>query len=124
MLFKDYHIEQIRDGEKTVTRREWSDDYNPPVEGGVYRATTNLFVPHEECDCYIRVLDVYDQSLGEMTDEDAREEGDYESVGEFRTGYERVYGEGTWDPEKVVTVVEFEYAGRELPGQKAAPGGV
>ena len=114
MLFKDYHIPMIRSGSKTVTRREWDDDYNPPGAGGVYRATTNLFIPHKDCDCYIRVLDVYQEALGEMGDEDAQAEGDYDTLEEFREAYEEVYGDGAWDPEKVVYVVEFEYAGRSL----------
>lgn len=114
MLFKDYHIEQIREGEKTVTRREW--DRRQATPGNVYIAATEMFTSHEEADCYIRVKDVYDQPLGDMTDADARAEGDYDSLSEFRDGYERVYGEGAWDPEKVVTVVEFEYEGQERPG--------
>lgn len=63
----------------------------------------------KEADRYIQVLDVYEQPLGEMTDENTQSEGDYD----FRDGYEKVYGEGAWDPEKVVMVVEFDYVGRE-----------
>lgn len=115
MLFKDYHIGMIRNGEKTATRREWDEDYNPPCEGGVYRAATELFVSHEECDCYIKINSIYDQALGAMSYTDALKEGDYDSVEEFKRGYEKVYGNGAWDPEKVVTVVEFEYVGQSLP---------
>lgn len=113
MLFQSYHLRMIRDGEKTVTRREW--ERRQAVPGNVYQATTEMFVPHEECDCYIRATDVYQQPLGEMTDEDAQSEGDYDNLEEFRDGYEKVYDEGSWDPEKVVWVVEFEYVGRERP---------
>lgn len=113
MLFKDYHISQIRNGEKTVTRREWEARQVKP--GGVYIASTEMFTSHEEADCYIEVLDVYQQPLGEMDDVDARAEGEYEDLEDFRAGYEKVYGEGSWDPEKVVWVVKFVYAGRELP---------
>ncbi|PSP80146.1 ASCH domain-containing protein [Halobacteriales archaeon QS_1_68_20] len=115
MLFKEYHIPLIRSGSKTVTRREWDENYSGPNVGTVVAATTALFTSDEEADCYIRVLDTYEESLGEMTDEDAQKEGDYEDLEDFREGYERVYGEGAWDPEKVVTVVEFEYVGRERP---------
>ena len=111
LLFKPYHIEQIRSGSKTVTRREWD---TPRVKGGnTYIAATELFTSHEEADCYVKVRQIYSQRLGEMTDEDAREEGNYETVEEFREGYERVYGMGSWDPEKWVYVVEFEYVGTE-----------
>lgn len=113
MLFKPYHIDQIRSGSKTVTRREWKR--RQAVAGNVYIATTEMFTPDEEADCYIRATDVFDQPLGEMTDADARREGEYGSLEEFKQGYEKVYGAGSWDPEKTVTVVEFEYVGRTRP---------
>lgn len=112
MLFKPYHIEQIRDGRKTATRREWSEDYNAPNVGSVIPATTKLFVPDNETDCYIRIVDHHRERLGDLTDADAQKEGDYETVAEFREGYRRVYGYGAWDPDKTVDVVEFEYVGR------------
>jgi len=115
MLFKDYHIPMIRSGSKTVTRREWSEDYHPPNEGSVVAATTDLFTRDEDADCYIRIRSIYDQPLGDMSDEDAQSEGDYESMSEFREGYEKVYGDGAWNPDKVVTVVEFDYVGCERP---------
>lgn len=113
MLFRDYHLPMIRSGSKTVTRREWNR--RQVVPGNVYIASDKMFTSDEEADCYIRVLEVHKQALREMTDEDARREGDYEDLAEFREGYERVYGEGSWDPEKVVTVVEFEYIGTTRP---------
>lgn len=115
MLFKDYHIPMIRSGSKTVTRREWAENYGRPNVGTVQIASDEMFTSDEDADCYIRILDVYDQPLGEMTHEDARAEGDYIGLGEFKEGYEAVYGDGSWDDEKVVTVVEFEYVGRERP---------
>ena len=113
MLFTDYHISQIRSGSKTVTRREW--ERRRAVPGNVYIASTEMFTSHDEADCYIRVTDVYQQPLGEMSDEDARWEGEYEDLADFRAGYEMVYGEGSWAPSKTVWVVEFEYVGRERP---------
>jgi len=115
MLFKAYHLPMIRSGSKTVTRREWADGYARPNEGSVQIASDEMFTSDEEADCYIRILSVYDQPLGEMSDEDARAEGEYEDLEDFRAGYEKVYGEGAWDPEKEVAVVEFEYVGRERP---------
>lgn len=109
MLFKPYHIPQIRSGSKTVTRREWKTEYNGPLPGRIHPATTELFVPKEACDCWIRVTDRYEQPLGDIDDEDAQREGDYGSREEFIEGYEAVYGEGAWQPEKTVHVVEFEY---------------
>lgn len=118
MLFKDYHIPMIRSGSKTATRREWSENYAGPNVGSVVAATTELFVSDEEADCYIRITDRYQQRLGEMTEEDAQAEGDYRDLYDFKTAYEDVYGEDSFDPWKVVDVVEFEYVGRERPEEQ------
>lgn len=120
MLFKDYHIPMIRSGSKTVTRREWDDNYAGPNVGTVVAATTALFTPDAEADCFIRITDRYEQALGEMTDADAQAEGDYEDLDEFRAAYAEVYGDGAYDAEKEVTVVEFEYVGRERPEAETA----
>jgi uncharacterized protein YhfF len=113
MLFREPgHIEAIREGAKTVTRRDWADNYNRPNEGSVHQATTAMFTSDAECDCFIRIEAVYQQPLGEMTDEDARAEGGYD-MADFREAWLRINGE--WDPEQVVDVVEFEYVGRERP---------
>lgn len=108
----------IRNGEKTVTRREWSKNYARPNAGSIQIASTEMFTKDEDADCYIRIRDVYDQPLAAMTDEDAQQEGDYETLEEFRDGYEDVYGEGAWEPAKIVAVVEFEYVGRERPREQ------
>lgn len=124
LIHKDYHIPMIRSGSKTETRREWKENYAGPVVGSVHMAVSAGMMPegaspihasHDDCDCYVQVRAKYRQALGDMTDENARNEGDYESVEEFQAGYERVYGDGAWDAEKVVTVVEYVYVGREMP---------
>lgn len=112
MLFKPYHIPMIRSGSKTVTRREWKDTYPGPNIGSIVAAKTELFKPNTECDCFIRITDKYTQYLGDMTDEDATKEGDYADLYDFKAGYEKVYGDGSFDPWKEVTVVEFEYVGK------------
>lgn len=128
MLFKPRHIELIREGEKTETRREWSEDYHPPRIGKVVIAQyarddlegSPIFMSDDEADCYIRILDIYQQALGMMSDVNAQREGDYQDVDDFREGYESVYGDGAWDPAKVVHVVRFEYVGRERPYPQAS----
>lgn len=110
MLFKPEHIAAIRTGAKTATRRNWDENYGRP-NPGAHMATTEMLVSHENCGCYIVVTDVYQQPLGEMTEEDAHKEGDY-SLEEFREVWEKINGDGSWDPELVVDVVEFEYGGR------------
>jgi hypothetical protein len=120
MIFQDHHREQIRSGEKTMTRRGW--DENQVTHGKTYRATRGgnveqgMFVPRAECDCFIRVTDVYEQLLGEMTEEDAAREGGY-TLAEFREQWTEI--NDVWDPELLVWVVEFEYAGDTDPREKA-----
>lgn len=115
MLFKPPHIPMIRSRSKTETRREWAEDYSGPNVGTVVAAKTDLLKPDAECDCFIRIVDKREERLGDMTDEDARAEGDYEDLDEFKAVYREVYGDDAWDPAKVVTVVEFEYVGRRRP---------
>lgn len=105
----------IRSASKTVTRREWADEYPRPNIGSVQIASKDMFTSDEEANCYIRILDIADQPLGDMTCQDARKEGDYEDLEAFRVAYEDVYGEGTWDEQKTVAVVRFEYVGRSRP---------
>lgn len=112
MLFKPHHIEAIRTGEKTATRRQWADEYNRPNVGSVQMATTDMFTPDEECDCYIRITAVYQQALSEMTAADAQAEGGY-TLKEFEQVWDEIVGE--YDPEAVVDVVEFEYVGHSRP---------
>lgn len=115
LLFKPHHIEQIRAGEKTVTRRVWAENYARPNVGSVQAAVTDMFTTLDEADCFIGIADIRQEPLGEMSDADAQKEGDYESVAEFREAWEDINGEGSWDPEQVVDVVAFEYIGRRHP---------
>lgn len=100
MIFQAHHREQIRTGEKTMTRRDWDDNRVTP--GKTYRATLGgnveqgMFVTREACDCFIRVTDVYEQSLGDIDAEDADREGGY-SLSEFREKWAEINDE--WNPE-------------------------
>lgn len=113
MLFRNEHIEQIRAGEKTATRRTWDRRHVRP--GGTYIASTEMFTSHTEADCYIRVTDIRIERLGDMTETDAQAEGGY-SLEEFREVWRDI--NGGWDPAIDVYVVEFEYAGRTRSGQE------
>jgi hypothetical protein len=103
MLFETHHIKLIVDGEKTATRRRW--DSSQVIEGNSYRACESLFTPREESPAYIVVNDVYQEQLGEMTEQDAQKEGRY-SLDEFRTLWKEMHGE--WNPQETVWVVEFD----------------
>lgn len=117
LLFKPRHIDAIRSGTKTATRRDWAENYPRPSPGDVRMAVTEMFTTDDECDCYLRVTDVYQEPLGEMDHEDARKEGGYD-MADFRDAWREINGE--WDPELVVDVVEFEYIGRERPAEAEA----
>lgn len=117
LLFKPEHIEAIRAGTKTVTRRDWADGYPRPNVGSTRGATTEMFQTREEIDCWLRILDVYEEPLSEMTNEDARKEGGY-GMADFREAWRDINGE--WNPELVVDVVVFEYVGRERPEADSA----
>lgn len=103
MLFQSEHIEQIKRGEKTETRRDWK---RPQVrEGGSYRATTHMLTPREEAPAFITVTDVHRERLGELDAAAADREGGY-SVAEFRDLWRDLHGE--WDPSIEVYVIRFE----------------
>jgi hypothetical protein len=116
MIFQSEHREQIRTDEKTMTRRQWDD--NRVTVGKTYRATRGgnveqgMFTPRSECNCFIRVTDVYREALGEMDAADARREGSY-TLAEFRDAWQAINGE--WNADEQVWVVAFEYAGDSDP---------
>jgi hypothetical protein len=110
MLFQPEHIDQIRRGEKTQTRRDWSENYARPNVGSIQIASTEMFTSDAEADCYIRITDHWREQLGDMLPTDAEAEGGY-SLAEFREVWAELHGE--WDPDLHVDVVEFEYVGTE-----------
>jgi hypothetical protein len=110
MIFQSEHRDQIRSGEKTMTRRAW--EKRQAVPGNTYQASRGMFTKNEDCDCFIRATDVYQERLGDMSEADAGREGNY-SLAEFRDVWRDMHGE--WDADEQVWVVEFEYAGDSDP---------
>jgi len=117
LLFAEEHIKKIRAGEKTVTRRDWDPNYNRPREGVVHGASTEMFQTRQEVHCWIRIETVRQERLGNMRPADARAEGGY-SLPEFQALWKDL--NGWWDPDAVVDVVEFDYAGWEPPEKQRA----
>lgn len=105
MLFLSEHIEMIKNGTKTVTRRRWKR-WAVKV-GGVYACQTKMFQKKEDCEVFIRVTDRYYQPLRHMRPWDAHLEGGY-SLEEFKELWEEITGE-PWNPKDRVHVIEFEY---------------
>jgi uncharacterized protein YhfF len=117
LLFQPEHVESIRAGTKTATRRDWAEAYGRPAVGSVRMAVTEPFTSDDECDCYIAIEDVYRQPLGAMDEADARAEGGY-TLAEFRDAWREINGDGAWNGETVVDVIEFRYVGRRRPTER------
>ena len=99
LLFRKCHKSTILADAKTATRRNWESRRARP--GAVHRCQLKLF---GEPFAHVLIDDVYQQRLGEMTEDDARREGRY-TLAEFRTLWEEM--NGSWDPDLEVWVVEF-----------------
>ena len=100
LLFKKQFINKIREGTKTQTRRL----KQPKVKiGKTYklRQDYRTHLPDR-----IRITDIYQQYLGDMTEEDIKNEGFIKNE-EFTQTWTQIYG--TYDPEEFIWVVEFRY---------------
>ena len=106
MLFKPEHIKMIKAGKKTVTRRLWKKPH--AKTGGVYPVQVTMFQPKIECPL-IQATGVYQQRLGDMTEEDADKEGGY-TLKEFKQVFEDIT-KTVWEDDLVVWVVEFRIEG-------------
>lgn len=103
MIFTKEHIEKIREGRKTETRRIWK---RPHVKvGGIYGIRSDRFKPVAEDAPRIRVIGMHQEPLLLMTDEDAIREG-CRGMEEFRQIWVKLHG--SWDPLQKVHVVRFK----------------
>ena len=103
-LFKRRHIRKIREGQKTQTRRTHKRTWK---EGRTYAIRDNWFgnpLGH------IKIIRKFQQKLGEISPEDVKKEG-YNSLEEFRKAWIEI--NGSWTPEQIVTIYEFEYVKRK-----------
>lgn len=101
MLFKPEHIEPIQRRKKTQTRRTGKKRW---IVGNCYQCKTS-FKKGEKPFAYIRVTDLREEFLGQITDEDARKEG-YPHIPAYKKAFKWIYG--SWDPHQIVWVVDFE----------------
>ena len=102
LLWKKEYIGRILSGEKTATRRRT----RPMVRvGGSYLIRDGFFTHLDE---RITVDRLYEQRLGEMTEEDAGREG-AQSREAFIREWAGLYGQ--FNPEESVWVVEFRLSG-------------
>ncbi len=101
LLFKPFHIEPIRNGLKTSTRRRWKRCR--VRTGSIQRCQTALFT--KDHFAKVRIRRTSQQPLNEMKDEDYRKEGGYTKQS-FIDAWRRI--NGSYDPLEVVWVIEFE----------------
>jgi len=101
MMFKKDLLEMVLSGAKTQTRRLHK---NVLKVGRIYSVKRNWFNCTGD---YIRIVRVYRQKLGDVSEEEAVKEG-FSSLEEFQKAWIRI--NGIWDPEMEVVVYEFELA--------------
>jgi len=90
-------------GRKTQTRRLPSKSANYQV-GRIYSIIDCWFTKAQG---YILITRKFNQKLGEISLEDVKKEG-YNTLQEFCRAWEEVNGQGSWDPQQIVTAYEFE----------------
>lgn len=100
MLFKTEHIEMIKKGTKTQTRRNWKRRMVKP--GGIYKVKTKML--SKDYHCKIKVISVNKEKLFDMNEDDFIAEG-YTDPNEFWDIWEKINGK----PENIcVYVIDFE----------------
>ena len=98
LAFTHRHYQAVVSGEKQQTTRRRVD---PRIEAGnIVRADVIQFADLE-------ITDVIRKRLGEMTEDDARQEGNY-TLEEFKELWQRSYG--GWNPDELVTIIRFQVA--------------
>jgi hypothetical protein len=102
LLFKRLFISKIREGFKTQTRRL----KKPRLTlGKIYNLRENYksVLPDK-----ILITDLFQQFLGEISQEDIHKEG-FESKQQFIEVWTEIYG--YYDPNDLIWVIEFQYIG-------------
>jgi len=108
MMFNKDLLEMVLSGRKTQTRRRHKHLLK---EKQKYVVKRNWY---KNTEYYIQIKKVYPQKLGDVSEEEAIKEG-FSGLDEFRDVWIRI--NGSWDPEMVVTVYEFELA--EPPSKRS-----
>lgn len=103
LLFKPPHATLTCRGLKTATRRKGARRWRV---GAVHKCYTRVPFARGGSKPFaaIRILSVERQTLGDMTEDDARKEGGY-TLAEFRQLWCEMHG--GWNPCEEVWVVEF-----------------
>lgn len=102
ILYHVDHVQPILEDIKIKTRRRGMKRWNV---NSIHRAKTKMI--RQDYFALLRILTVHREPLGAMTEKDAWEEGGYTLSG-YRGVWEKINGKGSWDPDLVVWVVQFE----------------
>jgi len=106
MLFREKHIKQILNGEKTMTRRLPGKSANYQI-GRVYTIRPCRFAKPA---AQILIIRKFRQKLGEISTGDMKKEG-YNSLDEFQAAWIKI--NGSWKPEQIVTCYEFKLVNKK-----------
>lgn len=101
MIFKEYHIEKILRGKKTMTRLLHK---RPCRVGRRYRIQRSWY---KWTDIQILITRRFRQRLGDISPQGIRKEG-YSTLEGFKEAWIEI--NGRWDPDMVVWAYEFERA--------------
>lgn len=111
MFFSRSNLERLLRGKKTQTRR-LSGRYQV---GRTYGVRTWIY---EKSLARIRITGKRQETLGEISEEDARREG-YKDAEEFKRAWSELHRKMGWQPGLLVWVYDFELveapAGEKLP---------
>lgn len=102
ILFHPEHVQPILTNLKIKTRRLGEKRWKV---NSVHKAKIAMI--SKDYFALLRVLTLHQEPLGAMTETDAREEGGY-TLERYKEEWERINGDGSWDPDLVVWVVQFE----------------
>ena len=101
-LFTEHHIELIKKGEKCQTRRLHHGRFRAKV-GSIHQCRTTLFGPAL---CHIRILRTWHERLGDISANDAWEEGGYDQA-EYQIGLMEMH-RGKVNLNTILECYEFE----------------
>lgn len=99
MMFKKELLDLVLSGRKTQTRRLHSRLLRV---GHIYAIQVSRV---ESTGYYIKITNVYQQRLGDVSEDEAAKEG-FDNLEEFKETWIRI--SGSWDSEMKVVVYDFE----------------
>ena len=100
-IFKRHHLRKVLSGDKTQTRR--SHKYTWTI-GKTYCIRDRWF---SKAQGHIIITRKFKQHLGDISPEDAKKEG-FNSIEDFKQEWKKIFGESSWNPDKIVTCYEFK----------------